>query len=68
MAELKPPLGVEPYYIAIPTRIRDLAKAIERCRNDTSGELLDEWGYEIALLSRVMERMHNFRKENNRHV
>jgi len=68
MAEVKPPLGVKPYYIAIPERIGDLAQAIDRCRNDTSGELLDEWSYEIALLSKVMAKMSNFRKDNNRHV
>ena len=66
MAELKPPLGAKPSWIAIPERIQDLAEAIVRCKNDTSGELLDEWAYEIALLSRVNAKMSIFREVNQR--
>ena len=66
MSETKPPLGVKPSWIAIPQRIRELAEAIVRCANDTSGEKLDEWAYEIALLSKVQANMSKFRKDNNR--
>ena len=66
MAELKPPLGAKPSWIAIPERIQDLAEAIIRCKNDTSGEMLDEWAYEIALLSRANAKMAKFREVNQR--
>ena len=63
MAELKPQLGVKPSWVAIPDRIKELAEAIIRCRNDTDGEILAEWAYEIMLLSNVSAVMSEFRKE-----
>ena len=62
----KPPLGVKPSWIAIPQRIKELAEAIIRYKNDTSGELLDEWAYEIAQLSKINANMAKFRKDNDR--
>lgn len=66
MSETKPPLGVKPSWIAVPQRITALAEAIIRYANDTSGEKIDEWAYEIALLSKVSEGMSKFRKDRNR--
>jgi len=58
----QPPLGAKPYYVAIPDRITDLAEAIIRNANDTSGKC-KEWANEIILLSDVMEKISN-RKES----
>ena len=54
----RPPLGVSPYYIAIPNRIKELSEAIIRNRNDTNGKI-KEWAKEIVLLSDVMEKISN---------
>lgn len=64
MGELAPPLGAKPYYIAIPGRIKELAEAILRCRNDMSGELLDKWAFEIAVLSKAQAEMSKYVKED----
>ena len=52
----RPPLGVMPYYIALPARIKELAEAIIRCANDTSG-VCKQWAEEIIELSAVLEKL-----------
>lgn len=64
MDDLKPPLGVAPYWIAIPARIKDLAEAIIRCSNDTGGKQLGLWAYEIKVLSEANAKITNYRKDN----
>jgi len=63
--ESKPLLGARPACVAIPDRINELAEAIIRCRNDTSGELLNMWAYEIILLSKVQSKMAAFGNNND---
>ena len=58
MGEERPALGIKPYYVAIPNRITDLAKAIIRNANETSGKC-KEWATEIVLLSDVLEKISN---------
>ena len=52
----KPPLGVKPYFIALPNRIKELAEAILRNANDTSG-VCKKWAEEIIELSAALERL-----------
>lgn len=52
----KPPLGTKPYFIVLPERIKELAEAIIRNANDTSGVCI-QWAEEIIELSAVLENM-----------
>lgn len=52
----KPPLGAKPYYIVLPGRIKELAEAILRNANDTSG-VCKQWAEEIIELSTALENM-----------
>ena len=52
----KPPLGAKPYFIALPNRIKELAEAILRNANDTSG-VCKQWAEEIIELSAALENL-----------
>lgn len=52
----RPPLGAKPYYVALPERIKELAEAILRNANDTSGVCI-KWAEEIIELSTALENM-----------
>ena len=52
--EGKPPLGVKPYFIAIPERIRELAEAI--CRNPET-EKVGQWALEIGMHASTLSSM-----------
>ncbi len=60
-SEEKPPFGVKPYYISIPARIKELAEAIIRCANDTSGICIG-WAEEIICHSKTLEEMSRRKK------
>ena len=59
---------LQPSWKVLSARIRDLADAIHLCSDDRSGEILDEWAYEIMLLSRVQRDLRDFRVHNRRDV
>ena len=61
--EEKPPFGVKPYYISVPARIKELAEAIIRCANDTSGVCIG-WAEEIICHSKTLEEMSQRKKRS----
>jgi len=62
----KPPIGVKPYYIAIPQRIKELAEAIERYTTYDYKVSTETWAYEILCLLRVMEVMIKTSEDNKK--
>lgn len=53
----KPPIGVKPWWIAIPERIAALSSAIERTSADPCKAKVEEWTMEINLLTLLMQKM-----------
>ena len=50
----KPPMGVKPFFIAIPERIRELAEAISR---NPESEKVGQWALEIDLHASTLSSM-----------
>jgi len=50
----KPPMGVKPFFIAIPERIRDLAEAISR---NPESEKVGQWALEIGMHASTLSSM-----------
>lgn len=54
----EPPIGIKPYWIAIPQRISDLSKAIDRySASPNHGRLIQQWTTEITALNSVYEAL-----------
>ncbi len=62
-ANEKPALGIRPYFLAIPGRIKELAEAISRNATDTNG-LCIKWAEEIICHSKTLEEMSRRKKRN----
>lgn len=64
---LKPPIGVEPHWIAIPQRIKALSGAIERHvqENEVSPEYkqIAIWAEEMKMLAQLEIRLLNIEGE-----
>lgn len=61
----KPPLGVKPYWIAIPERIADLSDAIKRQSATGDRDTIYKLSFEINVWVQVMQMLEKELKSND---
>ena len=63
----KPPIGVQPYYVFLPRRIKELTEAIERYNSDSRNEEAQLWIDELRFHNYALAKLMEFDKTLSKH-